>query len=104
MAEKELICPNCGPGTKCHAKDGGGLVCEACGGTFTWTAGEPTLTDVGELERLKGDVEQLKNDHRRVVAELARKGRLEPTADPDGEMPDRDPDEIIVDPDDEEDL
>ena len=53
MAGKELICPNCGPGTKCHDKEGGGLVCETCGGTFRYEAGEAKLQDVGELDRLK---------------------------------------------------
>ena len=61
MAEKELICPNCGPGTKCHAKEGGGLVCETCGGTFRYEAGEAKLKDIGELERLTRDVEDLKD-------------------------------------------
>ncbi len=100
----ELQCPSCGPAGKVHAKADGGLACEVCGGTFVFQAGEAKLKDVGELDRVKGDVEQLKEEQRRIQAALAKEGRLAPTEDPDREMPDRDPDEIVVEDDDEEDL
>jgi len=91
MAEKELICPSCGPGTKCHGKEGGGLVCETCGGTFRYEAGEAKLQDVGELERLTQDVEDLK----------AKVGEQQPPAvESPADTAERDPDEE----DDDEDL
>ena len=52
-------CPNCGPGTKVH-KGEKGYTCETCGGTFTFVVGEPKLAVVGELDRVKADVEELK--------------------------------------------
>ena len=56
----ELVCPSCGPGTKCHAGEGGKTICEACGGSFSFVAGEAKLKDVGELDKIKADVEDLK--------------------------------------------
>jgi hypothetical protein len=58
MDEKEVKCPNCG--TPTHAKPGEPIVCATCGGTFTFTAGETKLADVGEFDQLKkkvGDLE-----------------------------------------------
>lgn len=57
--EKEFSCPNCGPGTKVHQSEKG-TVCETCGGTFTYVAGEAKLQDIGELDKVKADVEELK--------------------------------------------
>jgi uncharacterized Zn finger protein (UPF0148 family) len=54
----ELKCPNCGtvgiPGA------GGKVTCATCGGTFSFVAGEAKLTDVGQLDKLQADVEELK--------------------------------------------
>ena len=58
MADQEYKCPNCGPGTKTHASDKG-HVCETCGGTFTYVAGEAKLAAVGEVDQLKADVKEL---------------------------------------------
>lgn len=59
MVDQELKCPNCGPGTKTH-KSEKGIVCEQCGGTFTFIAGEAKLKEIGELDKVKADVEELK--------------------------------------------
>jgi ribosomal protein S27AE len=56
---KQWTCPNCGPGTVTHETEKG-IVCEKCGGTFVFTAGEAKLTDVGKLDRLEADVADLK--------------------------------------------
>ncbi|MCU0916907.1 MAG: hypothetical protein MUC88_20455 [Planctomycetes bacterium] len=53
------VCPNCGPGTKTHASEKG-TVCEQCGGTFTYVAGEAKLHQIGELDQLRADVEEIK--------------------------------------------
>lgn len=54
----ELKCPNCG--IVAIPKDDGTLVCATCGGTFTFTAGEARLGDIGELDKLQADVDELK--------------------------------------------
>jgi len=54
----ELKCPNCG--TPAIPKDGGDCVCATCGGTFTFKAGEARLKNVGELDKLQADVDELK--------------------------------------------
>jgi uncharacterized Zn finger protein (UPF0148 family) len=96
MSEKELSCPSCGPGTKTHAGEDGKIICENCGGTFVFETGEAKLKDVGQLERLRQDVEDLKAQ--------VKAGREVPTEDPDREMPDRDPNErVVVEGDEEED-
>lgn len=91
----ELQCPNCGAAGKVHAKGDGDLVCETCGGSFSWKAGEPKLKDVGELDKLKADVDEIRAENEKIRAGLARTGRLAPTEDPDREMPDQDPDEPV---------
>jgi uncharacterized Zn finger protein (UPF0148 family) len=57
--QKELKCPNCGLAA-IPKENGAKIVCGTCGGTFTYIAGEAKLQDVGELDRLKSDVDQLK--------------------------------------------
>jgi|GEM_PF-6092924 len=58
-------CPNCS--AVCVAGSDDSYACPACGGSFTFKAGEPKLTGVGELDRLKdklakhdADLEELK--------------------------------------------
>jgi hypothetical protein len=41
-------------------KEDGTAVCSHCGGSFTWKAGEAKLTQVGEFDAIKADVEELK--------------------------------------------
>lgn len=84
MPTTELTCPNCGPGTKAHATEKG-HVCETCGGTFTFIAGEPKLAAVGELDKVKADVEELK---RRLPASS-------PAAEPVLDAPDDDEEEDL---------
>jgi uncharacterized Zn finger protein (UPF0148 family) len=92
-------CPNCGsPGV---AGTNDSFACPACGGTFTFTAGEAKLTGVGELDRIKktiaahdADLVELKK-----VLPASRPGVVEPDESPDED--DRDEDD---DADDEEDL
>jgi hypothetical protein len=88
MSKKELSCPSCGPGTKCHAGESGKVICENCGGTFEYEAGEAKLKDVGQLERVTKDVDDLK--------EQVRALRKAPTTDPDRETLDQDPDERVA--------
>jgi hypothetical protein len=90
MAEKELQCPNCGPGTKTHQSEQG-TVCEQCGGTFTFAAGEAKVKEVGRLDQLEADLQEIKE---RLPAST-------PAAQPE---PDPDPEnEPSVDDDEEED-
>jgi uncharacterized Zn finger protein (UPF0148 family) len=57
--ETELKCPNCG--TPAHAAEAGKkIVCASCGGTFEYVAGEARLQDVGQLDKLQADIEELK--------------------------------------------
>lgn len=51
-------CPNCGGPT---SKNGDRYVCTGeCGGSFEFKAGEAKVTNVGEIDALKADVEELK--------------------------------------------
>jgi len=56
--EQELKCPNCG--TAAAAGSAGKIVCSSCGGTFEFVAGEHKLAGVGDFDKLKSDVEDLK--------------------------------------------
>lgn len=81
--QKELICPNCGPGTKTHAGQGDKVICETCGGTFIFVAGEAKLKDFGELDKIKADVEELKK--RLPASSPAAPPAAEPDKDPESE-------------------
>jgi len=95
---KELKCPNCGAGAV--EKEGGGLVCPACGGTFTFREGEARLEGIGEYERLKGKVDQIEAHQAEIDALLGKPP--DPTDDPpeDPAKPGQEPDD---DEDDDED-
>lgn len=86
------VCPNCGPGTKTHGGEKG-TICEQCGGTFTYVAGEPKLAAVGELDRVKADVEELKK--RLPAAGLAALPSAGPDDPEDGEEEDDDDDQDL---------
>jgi ribosomal protein L37AE/L43A len=69
LEQKELMCPNCG--TKALSKERGAkIVCTACGGTFSYVAGEAKLQAVGELDKLTNDVEQLKAGQAELAAKV----------------------------------
>ncbi len=93
--EKAWMCPNCGPGTKTHTT-AKGHVCETCGGTFTFVAGEAKLQEIGELDKVKADVEELKQ---RLPASVPA---AIPTAEEinDGQPPE--PDDVEEEDDDED--
>jgi uncharacterized Zn finger protein (UPF0148 family) len=58
MGFQELKCPNCQ--FPALVKEDGSAVCSHCGGTFTFKAGEAHLSNVGEFDAVKRDVEELK--------------------------------------------
>jgi hypothetical protein len=66
----DLQCPSCGPAGKIHPKQDGSMACEVCGGTFVFQAGEAKLKDIGELDRLKTDVEDIKGSVSRLAEKL----------------------------------
>jgi uncharacterized Zn finger protein (UPF0148 family) len=88
-------CPNCGAG--CAAGSDGAYACGACGGSFTFQAGEAKLTGVGELDRLRDTVKQ----HGEDLAEIKKSL---PASRP-GQQPPEDPSSVPDSPfDDDEDL
>ena len=94
--QKELHCPNCGLAA-IPKENGAKIVCGTCGGTFTYIAGEAKLQDVGALDRLISDVDQLKAGQTELQKALG-------TPDPEGSTgPETEPAADEED-DDEEDL
>lgn len=55
----ELKCPNCGTAAA-GAKAGTRIVCVTCGGTFEYIADEAKLKDIGVIDQLQADMEELK--------------------------------------------
>jgi uncharacterized Zn finger protein (UPF0148 family) len=88
----ELKCPNCG--TPAAGKEGVKIVCAQCGGTFEYTAGEAKLTAVGEIDKIRTDVEELKQ---RLPASTPA---AEPAVDPNPDLEDPDIDDDEEDEDD----
>ena len=58
----DLKCPNCS-GPVVAGKEGE-MVCTsaACGGRFVWKDGDRKLAGVGDFDKLRGDVDQLRSD------------------------------------------
>ena len=100
MATKDLKCPNCGAAAV--AKEGGGLVCPACGGTFTFQEGEARLTGVGEYDRLKGQVEKLEADQAAIRELLGKPEEIPEGRDLIGACDPPESDEDVDEEDDEE--
>jgi hypothetical protein len=96
MAEKELICPNCGPGTKTHAGAGDKIVCEQCGGSFVFVAGEAKLKQMGELDQIKTTLA----DHEAAIKGL----QGQPPVPPRPDDPEDGEDEELSEDEDDEDL
>jgi len=95
--EKVWVCPNCGPGTQTHTSEKG-HVCEKCGGTFTFIAGEAKLAAVGEIDQLKADVEEIKQ---RLPASVPA---AVPPEDPENDQTEDPEAECGVEDEDEEDV
>jgi uncharacterized Zn finger protein (UPF0148 family) len=94
----ELKCPNCGT-PAAIGKEGVKIVCSQCGGTFEYSAGEAKLTAVGEIDKIRTDVEELKQ---RLPASVpAAQPPEDPSATPDSPFDD---DEDLTEDDDEDDL
>lgn len=94
MDEKAVWCPNCG--THLKGKPDEKIVCDTCGGSFTFVAGEAKLTGVGEFDQLKTKVGELEAGQAELRQQLGQPAQ--PPADPQQEPP------VTEDDEDEEDL
>lgn len=79
----ELKCPNCGE--PAAAGDAGKtIVCAKCGGRFKFISGEAKLQSVSDFDRLRADIEELKQ---RLPASVpAKETPADPPEDPDDDL------------------
>ena len=91
--QKELHCPNCGLAA-IPKENGAKIVCGTCGGTFTYVAGEAKLQDVGELDRLKSEVDQLKAGQEELQKTLGAPAPADAESEPAADEEDDDEEDL----------